>query len=143
MAALPENGHWRALCGQSQARRSPFYSLHTTGRTPYNLREHKGTLPIITIKSKQSTLQIASFKTCFLTSVSSLTYGYCPLERPQSDGQESATTTPSAVPAIVFNLFAQLEAKLICSIFGWLKSITFHCIHRLFSTPQFLRISLE
>lgn len=129
---------WRVLCGQWQVRGSLFYSLHTTGHTHYNLIEHKGTLTIITIKSKQSTLQINdSFKTCFLTSVSSQTYGYCPLEMPQSDGQESATTTPSAVPAIMF------EAKLICTIFKWLKSIAFHCIHRLFSTPQFLGISLE
>lgn len=112
MAALPDNSHWRVLCGQLQARGSLFYSLHTTGRTHYNLIEHKGTLTIITIKSKQSTLQInASFKTCFLTSVSSQTYGYCPLERPQSDGQESATTPPSAVPAIMFNYVCSTRSQ--------------------------------
>lgn len=123
MAALPENGHWRVQCARLEARDNIFYFLHTTGHTQYNLIQCKTTLIIIIIiKRKQSTPQInGSFKTCFLISASSAIWLLSTWKGPKV----IARNLP--LPPLLLSLpsqlivFAQLEAKLICSIFRWLK----------------------
>lgn len=108
----PENTHWRAQRVLVKARDSISYPLHTTGHVQIIQHSWEARRQLLLVKARnQLHRSVVLLKRVF----SSLSPLRCTvivhLERPLSDSQKSATTTPSAVSAITFNCVCSTRSQ--------------------------------